>query len=166
MEGLGGTGTVRTKVRTVLVVSNRGGTAVICRPGYVPHNRVAAYFAAADAALYNYREVTDSGALRIACSLGTLVVATAVGGFREFLENGVTSRLVPPGDPQALVQARCDLLGDPVKAERMAVAAQALAASQWSWADSATASLELYQQVLRSISTDPQLLDSRARHNT
>ena len=92
MEGLGGTGTVRTKVRTVLVVSNRGEIAVICRPGYV-------------------REVTDSGALRIACSLGTPVVATADGGVREFLENAVTSRLVPPGDPQALVQALCELLG-------------------------------------------------------
>ncbi len=124
--------------------------AVTFRPHYVPYEEVAAYFVAADVAAYNYRDVTDSGSLRIACSLGCPVVATAVGGFREFLTDGVTGRLVPPDDPQALAAAIGDVLTDSARALRMAESARALAASMWSWADSAKATLELYRAVLPS----------------
>jgi len=124
--------------------------AVAFRPQYVPHERVAAYFAAADVAVYNYRDVTDSGALRIACSLGTPVVATAVGGFREFLTDGLTGRLVPPDAPERLVEVINDVLADPAGAAKVAEAARALSASAWSWADSAKATLELYRAILHS----------------
>lgn len=124
------------------------GDAVTFRPRYVPHDEVAAYFAAADLAVYNYREVTDSGALRIACSLGIPVVASSVGGFREFLTDGVTGRLIPPGSPQALADAINEVLADPLGAARMAQAARVLAASGWSWAESAKATLRLYQDLL------------------
>ena len=76
--------------------------AVLFRPGYVPADDVAAYFAAADVAVFNYRDITDSGSLRLACDLGTPVVATSVGSFREFLTDGVTARLVEPGHVGAL----------------------------------------------------------------
>ena len=123
--------------------------AVTFRPRYVPHDEVASYFAAADVAVYNYRDVTDSGSLRIACSLGVPVVATAVGAFREFLADGVTGRLVPPDDPEALAGVVADVLSDPEGSARMAEAARGLAASAWSWAESARATLELYRTVLR-----------------
>lgn len=118
--------------------------ATTFRPRYVRHEQVAAYFAAADVAVYNYRDVTDSGSLRIACSLGTPVVATAVGGFREFLRDGESARLVPPGDAPALVTAVCDLLGNPAAAARMAGRARELAKGCWSWEESARATLALY----------------------
>ncbi len=121
---------------------------VAFRPQYVPHERVAAYFIAADVAVYNYRDVTDSASLRIACSLGTPVVATAVGGFREFLTDGVTGRLVPPEAPERLVEAISDVLADPAGASKMTEAARALAASAWSWSDSAKATCELYRELL------------------
>jgi glycosyltransferase involved in cell wall biosynthesis len=121
--------------------------AVAFRPQYVPHDSVATYFRAADVAVYNYHDVTDSGSLRIACTLGTPVVATSVGGFREFLTDGVTARLVPPGVPERLVDAIGDVLADPVGAAKMAEAARALAASSWSWAESARATLELYRAI-------------------
>ena len=128
------------------------GDAVTFRPGYVPHADVAAYFRAADVALYNYFEVTDSASLRVACSLGTPVVATAVGAFAEFLTDGATARLVPPNDPASLAAAVGEMLADPVRAARMAEAARALAASTWSWVESARATLELYRTVLRPAS--------------
>src|SRR4030095_1845332 len=40
--------------------------AVTFRPIYVPHGDVATYFAPARVAVFNYRDVTDSGALRAA----------------------------------------------------------------------------------------------------
>jgi len=123
--------------------------AVIFRPTYVPADEVATYFAAADVAVFNYRDITDSGSLRLACDLGTPVVATAVGSFREFLTDGVTARLVEPGDAQALVTALGDVLAQPERATRMAQAARALATSAWSWAESAKATAELYETLAR-----------------
>ncbi len=121
--------------------------AVIFRPGYVPGDEVRWYFAAADVAVFNYTGITDSGSLRLACRMGTPIVATAVGSFSEFLTDRVTARLVPPGDPAALAAALGDVLADPADARRMARAAEALAASAWSWADSARATLALYTAV-------------------
>ena len=128
--------------------------AVTFRPTYVPHAEVALYFGAADVAVYNYREVTDSGSLRIACSLGTPVVATAVGAFREFLTDGVSARLVPPGDAAALAAALGGVLDDPAGAARMAAAARDLVTARWSWAVSAQATLELYRTVVRERAGD------------
>src|SRR5258705_10795894 len=105
--------------------------AVLFRPGYVPAGDVAAFFAAADVAVFNYRDITDSGSLRLACDLGTPVVATSVGSFREFLTDGVTARLVEPGDTQALVAALAAVLADPEAAARLACPAPALAGADW-----------------------------------
>ena len=123
--------------------------AVIFRPGYVPAGEVAAYFAAADVAVFNYRDITDSGSLRLACDLGTPVVATAVGSFREFLADGVSARLIEPGHGAALAAALGDVLADPERASRMAQAARALATSAWSWAESAKATAQLYETLGR-----------------
>jgi glycosyltransferase involved in cell wall biosynthesis len=119
--------------------------SVVFRPGYVPADVVARYFAAADVAVFNYRDITDSGSLRLACDLGTPVVATAVGSFGEFLTDGATARLVEPGDAAALVKALSDVLTRPEDAARMADAARALARSAWSWAESAKATRQLYE---------------------
>ena len=43
---------------------------------------------------------------------GCAIVATDVGGHREYVEHGVTGLLSPPSDPQALAQNLCRLLGD------------------------------------------------------
>jgi glycosyltransferase involved in cell wall biosynthesis len=128
--------------------------AVVFRPQYVPTVDVFDYFAAADVAVFNYRDITDSGSLRLACGSGTPVVATAVGSFREFLSDGVTARLVEPGDPRALVTALGDVLSDPERAARMADAARALAASTWSWAESAKATAHLYETLGRAGATE------------
>jgi len=127
--------------------------AVIFRPRYVPHESVAAYFAAADVAVYNYHDVTDSGSLRLACSLGVPVVATAVGAFREFLRDGVTARLLPPHAPDALAATVSDVLADAASAARLGEAARSLSAELWSWSDSARATLDLYRAICRPFQT-------------
>lgn len=52
-------------------------------------------------------------------SAGRPVVATRVGGVQEWLEDGVTGRLVPPADPAALAGAVLDLLTDVERYRRM-----------------------------------------------
>lgn len=53
---------------------------------------------------------------------GKPVVATAVGGLREVLEDGRSGVLVPPQDPPALARALEALLRDPARREAIAAA--------------------------------------------
>ena len=54
-----------------------------------------------------------------AMRIGRPVVATAVGGTPEAVEDGVTGLLVPRQDPEALAKAVIELLLDPERRERM-----------------------------------------------
>lgn len=57
----------------------------------------------------------------------TPLVATAVGGLLDIVDDGRTGLLVPPRDPAALAAALISLLTDPARRERIAAAA----AEQW-----------------------------------
>jgi glycosyltransferase involved in cell wall biosynthesis len=66
---------------------------------------------------------------REAMAHGRPVVATAVGGLVDAVEDGVTGLLVPPGDPGALRDAIERLLSDPGLRARLGAAARARATS-------------------------------------
>jgi glycosyltransferase involved in cell wall biosynthesis len=53
------------------------------------------------------------------------IVATAAGGIPEAVEDGVTGRVVPPRDPQALADALVEMLGDPGRLQAMGAAGRA-----------------------------------------
>lgn len=57
-----------------------------------------------------------------AMSAGLAVVATFVGGTNEAVLDGITGRLVPPGDAVALARAVCELVGDRRRAAAMGAA--------------------------------------------
>ena len=71
------------------------------------------------------------------------VVAYRVGGVPEWLQDGVTGRLVAPGDMEGLGQALETLLADPAQRRAMG-AAGAEAAEQWKPAHHAAALLKVY----------------------
>jgi glycosyltransferase involved in cell wall biosynthesis len=60
-----------------------------------------------------------------AAAAGCCVVAADHGGLPEILEDGVTGRLVTPGDPAALAAALAQLRADPAARERLGAAAAA-----------------------------------------
>jgi glycosyltransferase involved in cell wall biosynthesis len=60
-----------------------------------------------------------------AMALERPIVATAVGGVPEIIDDGVTGLLVPPDDPEALASQITRVLGDPVLAQRLGQAAGA-----------------------------------------
>jgi glycosyltransferase involved in cell wall biosynthesis len=60
-----------------------------------------------------------------AAAAGCPIVATAVGGIPEIVEDGTSARLVPPGRPDALAEAVLDLLRDPSRARCLGEAARA-----------------------------------------
>ena len=57
------------------------------------------------------------------------VVATAVGGVPELVEDGVTGLLVPPGDAEALERALAALVGDAARRRAMGEAARVRASA-------------------------------------
>lgn len=83
---------------------------------HVPFRRdpreVARYYQAADLYLHAARADTFPNAILEALACGTPVIATAVGGIPEQVEDGVTGLLVPPGDAEAMAAAIGRLLGD------------------------------------------------------
>lgn len=68
-----------------------------------------------------------------AMGAGRPVVAADVGGLREIVMDGVTGRLVPPGDPAALAGAVGELLDDPALAASLASSGAVDARSRFSF---------------------------------
>jgi glycosyltransferase involved in cell wall biosynthesis len=83
-----------------------------------------------------------------AMACGTAVVATTAGAFPEFIDDGRTGVLVPPGDPDALAAAIRSLLVDPERCQRLGAAASEHIRREFTWARTAELTVELYREVL------------------
>lgn len=55
-----------------------------------------------------------------AMAFGRPPLASAIGGLREVVEDGITGRLLPPGDADALAQALAEIVGKPDRLAPMA----------------------------------------------
>ncbi len=77
---------------------------------YVTDTEVASYFDRADAVVLPYHRSSASGPLHIAMSAGLPVIATAVGGLVEAVQDYPGALLVPPRDPSALRKALLQVL--------------------------------------------------------
>jgi starch synthase len=79
-----------------------------------------------------------------AMACGTAVVGSRVGGIPEVVADGRTGLLTPPGDPGALAAALNVLLGDPSRAAELGRAGRERALAEFSWAQIAAQTAELY----------------------
>ncbi|HMG65635.1 MAG TPA: glycogen synthase, partial [Streptosporangiaceae bacterium] len=79
-----------------------------------------------------------------AMACGTAVVGSRVGGIPEVVADGRTGLLAPPGDPGALAAALNALIGDPVRAAALGRAGRERALAEFSWAQIAAQTAELY----------------------
>lgn len=98
--------------------------------------------ASMDAFVLSSRTEGYSLALVEAAAAGLPIVATDVGGNAEIVEEGVTGRLVPPGDPQALARAMSALAGSEAELARMRAAGRG-------WALEHGSLDAMYQEYLR-----------------
>lgn len=84
------------------------------------------------------------------------VVATAVGGIPEVIEDGVSGRLVPPDDPAAFAAALESFQQKPDAAFRLGRAGARVVAESYTWAHVAEEFESLYDEVLGLASFAPQ----------
>jgi glycosyltransferase involved in cell wall biosynthesis len=112
--------------------------------GFVPHAELERLYArAAVVVLPSHREGLPLSVLE-AMAHGRPVVASAVGGIPELVEDGVTGLLVPAGDVDALRAALARLLADPTLRRRMGREGRRRVAALCSRERIADATLEAY----------------------
>jgi glycosyltransferase involved in cell wall biosynthesis len=87
-----------------------------------------------------------------AAACGLPIVATAVGGTTEILEDGVSARLVPPGNPAALAEAIRAAVEDKETGLRMAAAARKTVETRFAVESSATELALVWRALLESAS--------------
>ena len=90
----------------------------------------------------------SSAALKEAMALGIPVIASDIGGARTIVADGVTGRIVPPGDPAALADALREAIDHPAEARARAVRARADVALRFSVRRLADETLAAYARAL------------------
>ena len=114
----------------------------------VPHQELVELLRAADAFVSSSTFEGSPLSIAEALSLGTPVLATAVGGVPELAEDGVSGILVPPGDVSALADGLARLMTDEPLRRRLAAAGRDLIQSRQAPDVVATELVELYRRVL------------------
>lgn len=103
----------------------RGTDVVVCTPWYEPFGMVPLE----------------------AMASGVPVVATAVGGMKDTVQDGVTGTLVHEHDPAAVAAAIRPYLQDGGLRERTGLAGRARACARYSWETVAAETLQVYEAV-------------------
>lgn len=117
--------------------------------GFVLHGDVGRYYERAAVVVAPSRREGYGVAVREAMAYGRPVVASAVGGLLDAVEDGVTGLLVPGGDVDALRRALERILGDGELRQRLGVAAREWASRELAWDVLARATVEVYEEAVR-----------------
>jgi glycosyltransferase involved in cell wall biosynthesis len=116
--------------------------------GPVPPRELGAYYDRAAVVAVPSRREGYGLVAREAMAHGRPVVASAVGGLLEAIEDGVNGVLVPALDVAALRQALEQLLGDPERRARIGAAARDYAVAHFSRETEIEALLAVYTAVV------------------
>ena len=88
-----------------------------------------------------------STSLLEAMAMGVPVIATAVGGNLELVKNRLTGLLIPPEDPEALLNALRELLEDPSLAAKLGEEARRYVVKEFSWEVAYERYLRVYEEL-------------------
>jgi glycosyltransferase involved in cell wall biosynthesis len=119
---------------------------------FIPHKRdpamVAGYYRAADVYVHAAKVDTFPNAVLEALACGTPVVATAVGGIPEQIQDGMTGYLTPRGNSEMMADRIVSLLTDRELRGRMGAQAAEVAQRQFDLNRQVDRYLAWYQEVL------------------
>jgi phosphatidyl-myo-inositol dimannoside synthase len=114
--------------------------------GYIPHEKIAAYYAASDVfVLPSYNEGMSVASLE-AMAAGLPIIATKTGGTDELIGEGVNGFIFEWGDIESLTKHLRHLISDRDLTHRMGLASRARAA-RFSWEMPAKTYLDLFEAI-------------------
>jgi glycosyltransferase involved in cell wall biosynthesis len=118
--------------------------------GFVPRDELVAHYVRAAVVVCPSHREGYGVVAREAMAHGRPVVATAVGGLVDAIEDGVTGLLVPPHDPAALRNAIEALLADPELRQRIGAVGRKTARERFSWQVSTERTIAAYRDALQA----------------
>ena len=113
-------------------------------------SNVKPYYAAADVLALPSHSEGSPYVLLEAMAAGVAIVATAVGGVPEMVEDKESALLVPPGDPQAMAEAISRVLADAELARKLTLNASALVTTRYSPETYVRSLVEIYRRIISS----------------
>jgi glycosyltransferase involved in cell wall biosynthesis len=116
---------------------------------HLANEDLARLFCQASVVVCPYLDATQSGVIAVAQAFGKPIVASRIGGIPEYVREGETGLLVPPGDAVALAAALSRVLTDEDLRSRLARTARQAAAAD-TWRESAGILSEAYAAVARN----------------
>ena len=141
-----GDGPLRATLEARVTSLGLGGRVIFA--GRVDHNRVPEWYRSADLLVLPSAFDNSPNVVLEAMATGLPVVATDVGGLREYVAPGVNGDLVPPRDPRALASAMVRYARDTDLARRCGRRNRDDAVSRYSWAESARVLRGVYERVV------------------
>ncbi len=115
---------------------------------YIPTLQLVEYLQTASVVVCPYSDATQSGVIMTSYALGKPVVATRVGGLSEYVEEGTTGLLVPPGDPAALAAAIVSVLTDPRLRNQLRSGLAEVQRGRLNWTSIAERTLQVYRDTI------------------
>ena len=125
-------------------------SGIVSMPGW--HDDIPALLSSLTVFVSAARSEPFGLAIVEAMAAGLPVVATASEGALEIIDDGITGRLVPANDPEALAHAINDLLDDPQERARLGHNAQRVARKRYSLKRMAQDTERVYSEVLADVS--------------
>ena len=116
---------------------------------HLANEDLARLFCQASVVVCPYLDATQSGVIAVAQAFGKPIVASRIGGIPEYVREGETGLLVPPGDAVALAAALSRALTDEDLRSRLSRSAGQAAAAD-SWRESADTLSDAYASVSRN----------------
>ncbi|PHM07497.1 hypothetical protein CK516_26685 [Nostoc sp. 'Peltigera malacea cyanobiont' DB3992] len=115
---------------------------------FIPLEEVSNLFQRSTVTVLPYIEASQSGVAALSYGMGTLVVASEVGGLSEIIQHKKDGLLVPPCDVQSLADAIIYLLSDRDLQKRMQTAAVARCQEDLNWSNIAAHTTQVYYKEL------------------
>ncbi|HWZ45605.1 MAG TPA: glycosyltransferase family 4 protein [Candidatus Saccharimonadales bacterium] len=122
--------------------------------GFIPPEKLPAYYQAASVLVYPYSQITTSGALLTGLGYGKPIVATRLPAFEEMFHegkagnDGQSALLVEYGDARSLAAAINSLIESEPLRTRLGAASKRLAETAYSWEQIAIRTRQAYDALL------------------
>ncbi len=122
--------------------------------GSLPQPQLLPYYQKADVVINPSLSEAFGMSLIEAMATQTPVVATKIGGMPEIVNDGVTGRIVEPGNPQALADATVEIISNPQKALAMGKAGRTKVLQRYCWSKIAESLVNRYADIGVKLESD------------